>query len=61
MSGTFFTLGATGVKALKSIDPMELLVMRSVLQILAMVAIAVCCRKNLIGPKGYRILLQLQV
>lgn len=61
MSGTFFTLAAAAVKALSNVDPMELLVIRSSVQITFMVIIAVCNKENLIGPKGHRIMLQIQV
>lgn len=61
LSGAFFTLSSAGVKGLKSIDPMELLVLRSLLQIVAMLSIAVRNGENLLGPKGQRGLLQLQV
>jgi hypothetical protein len=61
LSGAFFTLSSAGVKALTSVDPMELLVLRSVVQIAAMTSVAVKCGENLLGPKGQRGLLQLQV
>ena len=61
LSGAFFTLSSAGVKGLKSVDPMELLVLRSLLQIAVMVPIAVKNGENLLGPKGQRGLLQLQV
>lgn len=60
MSGAFFTLSSAAVKALKSMDPMELLVLRSLLQIFVMLPIAVRRGENLFGPKGQRGLLQLQ-
>ncbi|XP_069703729.1 solute carrier family 35 member G1-like [Periplaneta americana] len=60
MSGAFFTLSSAAVKALKSMDPMELLVLRSLLQVFAMLPIALRRGENLFGPKGQRGLLQLQ-
>lgn len=61
LSGAFFTLSSAGVKGLKSVDPMELLVLRSLLQIVAMLLISTTNGENLLGPKGQRGLLQLQV
>jgi hypothetical protein len=61
LSGVFFTLSSAGVKALKSVDPMELLVVRSLLQVAAMLPIAISKGENILGPKGQRGLLQLQV
>lgn len=61
LSGGFFTLSSAGVKALKNVDPMELLVLRSLLQIAAMLPIAISKGENILGPKGQRGLLQLQV
>ncbi|KAK6638133.1 hypothetical protein RUM44_008558 [Polyplax serrata] len=60
ISGTFFTLSSAAVKALSNVNPMELLVIRSTVQIVFMVAIALYVKANLFGPKGYRILLQIQ-
>lgn len=61
LSGAFFTLSSAGVKGLKSVDPMELLVLRSVLQIVVMLSISITNGENLLGPKGQRGLVQLQV
>ena len=61
MSGAFFTLSSAAVKALKSLDPMELLIIRTTLQCCAMLPIALKRGENLLGPKGQRLLLQLQV
>ena len=61
MSGAFFTLSSAAVKALKNLDPMELLVIRTTLQCCAMLPIACKRGENLLGPKGQRLLLQLQV
>ncbi|PNF41026.1 hypothetical protein B7P43_G08826 [Cryptotermes secundus] len=60
LSGAFFTLSSAGVKGLKGVDPMELLVLRSILQVSAMLPIALNKRENILGPKGQRGLLQLQ-
>jgi hypothetical protein len=61
LSGAFFTLSSAGVKGLKGVDPMELLFLRSLLQVAAMLPIALCKGDNILGPKGQRALLQLQV
>jgi hypothetical protein len=61
LSGGFFTLSSAGVKALKSVDPMELLVLRSLLQVAVMLTITISKGENVLGPKGQRGLLQLQV
>lgn len=61
LSGAFFTLSSAGVKGLTSVDPMELLVVRSLLQIAVMLSVAIRNGENLLGPKGQRGLLQLQV
>jgi hypothetical protein len=61
LSGAFFTLSSAGVKGLTSVDPMELLVLRSLLQIAAMLSVAIRNGEDLLGPKGQRGLLQLQV
>ncbi|XP_049776215.1 solute carrier family 35 member G1-like isoform X1 [Schistocerca cancellata] len=62
MSGACFTLSSAAVKALRTIDPMELLVIRSLLQVLAMLPLVIWGRGQgqLLGPPGYRLLLQLQ-
>ena len=61
LSGTFFTLSSAAVKALTTINPMELLVIRSIVQIIFMLIIAIYVKKNLFGPKGYRLMLNIQV
>jgi hypothetical protein len=61
LSGAFFTLSSAGVKGLKGVDPMELLVLRSLLQVAVMLPIALSKGENILGPKGQRWLLQLQV
>nr|CAD7260189.1 unnamed protein product [Timema shepardi] len=60
LSGTFFTLSSAALKALKSVDPMELLMIRSALQVAVMLAVAYRGGHNVVGPRGYRLLLQLQ-
>lgn len=60
LSGTFFTLCSATVKAVRSMDPMELLVIRSVMQVAIMLPIALCKGESLIGPKGLRLMLVLQ-
>nr|CAD7200466.1 unnamed protein product [Timema douglasi] len=60
LSGTFFTLSSAALKALKSVDPMELLMIRSALQVAVMLAVAYRGAHNVVGPRGYRLLLQLQ-
>nr|CAD7443313.1 unnamed protein product [Timema bartmani] len=60
LSGTFFTLSSAALKALKSVDPMELLMIRSALQVAVMLAVACQRGHNVVGPRGYRLLLQLQ-
>jgi hypothetical protein len=61
LSGAFFTLSSAGVKGLKGVDPMELLILRSLLQLAVMLSIALWKGDNILGPKGQRGLLQLQV
>ncbi|XP_012251404.1 solute carrier family 35 member G1-like [Athalia rosae] len=60
LSGTFFTISSALVKAIKSVDPMILLSIRAILQIATMVIVACYNSKNLLGPKGQRILVQFQ-
>lgn len=61
MSGVFFTLCSALVKGLKSIAPMELLVLRSSIQLAAMLPIVAFRGNNPFGPSGLRGLLALQV
>lgn len=61
ISGAFFTISSALVKGIEDVDPMILLIIRSVLQIIVMLFIAHKERKNLIGPHGQRQLIQLQV
>lgn len=61
LSGVFFTLCSALVKGLKSIAPMELLVLRSSVQVAAMLPIVAFRGNNPFGPSGLRGLLALQV
>jgi len=61
LSGVFFTLCSALVKGLKSIAPMELLVLRSSIQLAAMLPIVAFRGSNPFGPSGLRGLLALQV
>ncbi|CAB3382754.1 Hypothetical predicted protein [Cloeon dipterum] len=60
LSGVFFTLCSALVKGLESIDPMELLVLRSSIQVAAMLPIVAYRGRNPFGPPGLRLLLVLQ-
>ncbi|XP_059489920.1 solute carrier family 35 member G1-like [Neocloeon triangulifer] len=60
LSGVFFTLCSALVKGLKSIAPMELLVLRSCVQVSAMLPIVAYRGRNPFGPSGLRLLLVLQ-
>ncbi|XP_057331896.1 solute carrier family 35 member G1 [Microplitis mediator] len=60
ISGAFFTISSGLVKAVKNVDPMVLLSIRAVLQIIITLFIAIRCGKNLLGPKGSRLLLNFQ-
>lgn len=61
LSGTFFTISSALVKAIRNVDPMLLLIIRAILQILAMVIVAIKTSKNFLGPKGQQMLIHLQV
>jgi len=65
ISGAFFTLSSAAVKYLREVDPMELLLIRSSVQCLVVLPIALrrngCSPAAFFGPKGHRGLLQLQV
>lgn len=61
ISGAFFTISSGLVKAIKNVDPMVLLGIRAVLQILVMLTVAVRYGKNIFGPKGSRMLIHFQV
>lgn len=61
VSGAFFTLSASLVKAIKTVHPMILLSIRAILQIVVMMIAAAYNSQNLFGPKGQRILVQFQV
>ncbi|KAK2575463.1 hypothetical protein KPH14_011194 [Odynerus spinipes] len=60
LSGTFFTISSALVKAVRNVDPMLLLIIRAILQILTMIIVAIKMSKNLSGPKGQRMLIHLQ-
>ncbi|KZC06361.1 PREDICTED: solute carrier family 35 member G1-like [Dufourea novaeangliae] len=60
LSGTFFTISSALVKAIQNVDPMVLLAIRSILQMLVMAGAAIKASKSLFGPKGQRILLHFQ-
>jgi len=61
ISGTFFTISSALVKAIRNVDPMILLVIRALMQILAMAVVACRSSSNLFGPSGQRILIHFQV
>lgn len=61
ISGAFFTISSGLVKAVENVDPMVLLSIRAVLQIIITLFIALRRGKNLLGPKGSRLLLNFQV
>ncbi|KAK0160364.1 hypothetical protein PV328_007780 [Microctonus aethiopoides] len=60
ISGAFFTISSGLVKAIKNVDPMILLGIRSLLQIFVMLAICIIHGKNILGPKESRTLIHLQ-
>ncbi|XP_034250367.1 solute carrier family 35 member G1-like [Thrips palmi] len=60
VSGMFFTMSSAAVKALRSVDPMELLVIRSLVQVVVVLPVALYSGVGVLGPKGHRGLLQLQ-
>lgn len=61
MSGTFFTVSSALVKAVRNVDPMILLAIRALLQILVMTIVACRVSFDLFGPSGQRILIHFQV
>jgi len=61
LSGTFFTISSALVKAIRNVDPMILLAIRALVQILAMVIVACRSSSNLFGPSGQKILIHFQV
>lgn len=61
LSGTFFTISSALVKAIRNVDPMILLAIRAVAQILAMLVVACRASGDLMGPSGQRILIHFQV
>ncbi|XP_063973878.1 solute carrier family 35 member G1 [Diachasmimorpha longicaudata] len=60
MSGTFFTISSGLVKAIRNVDPMVLLGIRAILQIVVMLGVAIRHGKNISGPKGSRMLIHFQ-
>ncbi|KAI4495911.1 hypothetical protein M0802_008317 [Mischocyttarus mexicanus] len=60
ISGAFFTISSALVKAVRNVDPMILLMIRAILQILVMVIIAIRTTKNIFGPKNQQMLIHLQ-
>ncbi|XP_050444967.1 solute carrier family 35 member G1-like [Cataglyphis hispanica] len=60
LSGTFFTISAALVKAVRNVDPMMLLAIRALLQILVMLIVACRSSGELFGPSGRRILIHFQ-
>lgn len=61
LSGTFFTISAALVKAIRNVDPMILLAIRALLQSLVMTVVACRSSKDLFGPSGRRIFIHFQV
>jgi len=61
LSGTFFTISSALVKAVRNVDPMILLAIRALTQILAMAIIACRSAGNLTGPSGQKLLIHFQV
>lgn len=61
LSGTFFTISSALVKAIRNVDPMILLAIRAVVQILAMAIIACKSSSGLTGSSGQKLLIHFQV
>lgn len=61
LSGTFFTISSALVKAVRNVDPMILLAIRALMQILTMAVVACRSSSDLFGPSGQRILIHFQV
>lgn len=61
LSGTFFTISSALVKAVRNVDPMILLAIRALAQILTMAIVACRSSSDLFGPSGQRILIHFQV
>ncbi|XP_033221597.1 solute carrier family 35 member G1-like [Belonocnema kinseyi] len=59
LSGTFFTISSALVKAIRNVDPMILLGIRAIFQMILMLIIA-CRESNIFGPKGQRLLIHFQ-
>ncbi|KYM93457.1 PREDICTED: solute carrier family 35 member G1-like [Cyphomyrmex costatus] len=60
LSGTFFTISSALVKAVRNVDPMILLAIRALVQILTMIVVACRSSSNLFGPSDQRILIHFQ-
>lgn len=61
LSGTFFTLSSSLIKVVHNVDPMILLSIRSLAQIVILAIVATSASQNLLGPHGQRSLMYLQV
>ncbi|XP_032453024.1 solute carrier family 35 member G1-like [Nasonia vitripennis] len=60
VSGIFFTISSAFVKGIKSVDPMILLSLRAIVQIIVMLIVVCKESKNILGPRDYRLLNQFQ-
>ncbi|XP_014483036.1 PREDICTED: solute carrier family 35 member G1-like [Dinoponera quadriceps] len=60
LSGTFFTVSSALVKAIRNVDPMILLAIRAVVQILVMAIIACKSSNDLTGSSGRKLLIHVQ-
>ena len=60
VSGTFFTISSALVKVIRNVDPMILLGIRAIFQMIVMFIVA-CKEDNIFGPKGQRLLIHFQV
>lgn len=61
LSGTFFTVSAALVKAIRNVDPMILLAIRAIVQIVVMSVVACRSSSELSSASGQRILIHFQV
>ncbi|XP_014216094.1 solute carrier family 35 member G1-like [Copidosoma floridanum] len=60
LSSVCFSVSATLVKDIRDVDPMILLSIRGAVQIVVMILVALKNSLNLVGPKDYKLLIQLQ-
>ncbi|XP_059489830.1 solute carrier family 35 member G1-like [Neocloeon triangulifer] len=60
ISGVSFTCSSALVKGLDMIDPMELLALRAIIQLIAIFPFIIYLRKNPFGPPGMRVYMFLQ-